>query len=136
MEYATELISRQIVAATRATKYSVYECPRPGCRGRVYLAEGAIQRAHFRHYPGEGTSACDEYVPGSGTVGGLTSRIPEVLVEDSPEELGLIFEHIEHQLGLLLRLPDVPNDELGIAPLASLSDGFVEVFAGSDRLNA
>ena len=134
MDYAKDLRTGKIVAADDASPRSVFACPRPGCAGRVYLPDVRVQRPHFRHYPGEGTPDCDLYFPGSPAGGASTHVAPPDAVEDEKGELGLIVEHDEDRWGLLLRLPEVENDELGLAPLTSLRSGFIEVFTGSERL--
>lgn len=133
MDYAKDLHTGKIVAAEDASGSSAYSCPRPACGGRVYLPDVRIQRPHFRHYPGEGTPACDEYFPGAGA-GGTGPANLRTAVEDEPSELGLLIEQMDHRWGLLLRLPEIPSLELGHASLATLRTGFVEVFAGSERL--
>lgn len=129
MYYARDLHSGAVVSAGKASRASAYACPRPGCKGRVYLPHVVIQRAHFRHYPGEGTLECDEYFPGvAGTDGGVTGTI--TAVEDDPASLGLTLTQVEGHWGLELRLPEIPSEELGDASLAVLRTAFIKVCTG------
>jgi hypothetical protein len=134
VEYAKELQSGKIVAATHASSWRSYVCPRPECRGRVYLAKGAIQRPHFRHFPGEGTDACEEYFPGSGADTGTTVRHERApAVEEEPAALGLVLSDVDGHWTLGLRLPEISSDEFGDASLGSLRLAQLEVFAGQHR---
>jgi hypothetical protein len=117
-----------IVEAEGAGQGRSYVCPRPGCGGRVFLRQGDWRRAHFAHRPGEGTHACDEYHPAG--VGGREAghpHGPHSTVEDSPRELGLIVDQTDGEWRLGLRLPEVPQGELGDASLSALRQGKVEV---------
>src|SRR4051812_33842272 len=113
MDHAKELQSGKIVAATHASSWRSYACPRPDCRGRVYLAKGAIQRPHFRHYPGEGTDACEEYFPGSGSDTEPVRQQRTAAVEEEPAALGLVLSELDRQWTLDLRLPEISSEEFG-----------------------
>src|SRR5690348_7520625 len=126
MDYAKDLLTQKIVPATGARRWCEYVCARPGCGGRVYLPTVRIQRPHFRHFPHEGTPACDECFPGSGA----SQIASDALAEDKPEDLGLIVEHEQGHWALAVRLPEVSSAELGQAPLSALRAGFVEVRCG------
>lgn len=129
MDYARDLHSGKIVAADDASPVRAYACPRPDCGGRVYLPNVVIQRPHFRHCPGEGTPACDEYFPGVG--GGGEAAAPVVVaVEDVPSELGMIVDQLDGEWRVGLRLPEIPREELGDVSLNELRPASVEVTVG------
>ena len=129
MDYARDLRTGKIVAAEDASRGRFYACPRPGCGGRVYLPRVTIQRAHFRHVPGEGTRACDQYFPGIG--GGEVRPVIDVAVEEDPAELGLVLAELDGRWGLGLRVPEIPSDELGETPLSALRSATLDLYAGS-----
>jgi hypothetical protein len=128
VDYARDLTNGNIVAAEVASRERPYACRRPGCGGRVYLPQVAIQRPHFRHYPGEGTPACAEYVPGSGSSGEPVAPIVAA-VEDVPTELGLILDQFDGVWRVGLRLPEIRHEELGDVSLRDLQPARVEVAA-------
>ena len=132
MDFARDLQTGKIIAAEDASRRRSYACPRPGCGGRVYLPNVHKQRPHFRHNPGEGTSECDLYFPGSG--GHLPYEQPEVAVEEEASELGLVVSQLDGGWTLGLRLPEIPPDEIGVAPLAALRGSYVDVFEGEARI--
>lgn len=129
MDYAKEVDTGKVVAATDASSWRSYSCPRPECAGRVYLAQGRIQRVHFRHYPGEGSDACEEYFPSSGSETAVAPR-PLVAVEDEPAALGLVLSELDGHWALCLRIPEISREEFGAAALATLRSALIDVFAG------
>lgn len=129
MEQAIDEFSGLLVAAKRASSMRSYNCPRPGCGGRVYLARGVVQRPHFRHFPGEGTPECDEYFPGPGN-GSEGVRRTNAEVEDDPSQLGILLAQVDGRWGLGLRLPEIPSKELGETSLSTLRSAFVDVYTG------
>ncbi len=129
MDYAKDLANGRIVAAEDASRVRAYACPRPGCGGRVYLPRVAIQRPHFRHFPGEGAPACDEYFPGTGSSGEVVAPIVAA-VEDVSTDLGLIIDQLHGAWRVGLRLPEIPQDELGEVSLRDLQPARVDVTAG------
>ena len=140
VHYAKDLNSRKIVAAEHASRFRHYACPRPGCGGRVYLPDVVMQRPHFRHYPGEGSLACDEYYPGVGAGEGHESvdDRPHVRAvsgeEENQSELGLLLTQLEGHWDLGLRLPEIPNEELGATSLDKLRPAAVEIYSGYKRI--
>lgn len=132
MNYARDTLSGKIVAAEDASPVRYYTCPRPGCGGRVCLSGAVVQRRHFRHYSGEGTSACDEYFPGVG--GGESIARTIAAVEEDPSELGLLLTQRDGRWGLGLRLPEIPSEELGETSLGALRSALVDVYVGRDSL--
>jgi hypothetical protein len=64
MDYAADAFSPKPVPADRASFYRDYTCPT--CGGRVFLRRAGRRRAHFAHFPGEGSPECEEYHPGTG----------------------------------------------------------------------
>lgn len=130
MQHAADLHTGKVVAAENAHWWRAYVCPRPGCGGQVYLPRTFLKQIpHFRHYPGEGTKECDEYYPntgGSGNVVPIAGRI-----EDDPSELGLLLVQVDESWALGIRLPEIPDAQLGGSSLKDLRDAFVEVSAGA-----
>jgi hypothetical protein len=96
------------------------------------LRKGPEREPHFAHAPGEESQECEEYHPGNGTtnVGGAT-KVNRPEVEDSGDSLGLCLEVDGSNWNLYLRLPEIPNDELGAASLTALSDAKVAISAGT-----
>jgi hypothetical protein len=131
VDYAKDYITGKIVPASEAKHYKSYTCPRPGCGGRVYLPRVVVQRPHFRHYPNEGTQACDEYHPDLGSQENPETGIKAVVEEDD-SKLNLSLTQFEGVWGLGLQLPTIPIVELGDSPLAVLLDAIVEVYAGTE----
>ena len=132
VDYAKDSNSGKIVAASDARSWRSYVCPRPGCGGRVFARDGGHRRAHFAHHAGQGTPACDEYHPGSGS-GGESPTPVVVGVEEELTALGLVLGEFDGVWALNLRLPEIPSGELGDASLASLRTAFVDIFAGPHR---
>jgi len=76
-------------------------------------------------------------IPGCGAT--ASSQAGTFEVEDDPDELGLVVEQLDRRWSLLLRVPEMPDDELGLAALTTLHAGFVEIFAGDaavERISA
>lgn len=132
MHYARDLQSGKIVAADDARHGRAYACARPGCDGQVYLPHVSVQRPHFRHYPGEGTTACDEYYPGWGSAPAPDDAATQAPEEQAPE-LALLLSRTESRWTLGLHLPEISSDQLGAGSLAELRRAFVDVFAGAER---
>jgi hypothetical protein len=130
VEYARDRDSGKVIAAEKASPLRYYVCPRPGCGGRVYLPKVTVQKPHFRHYPGEGTPACDEYFPGDGNGEEIVS-LPVAAVEENPTELGLLLTQVDGRWGIGLRLPEIPSEELGEKSLADLMSAHVDIYEGA-----
>lgn len=131
MDYARDPSNGRLVTADVASSERSYKCPRPGCGGRVRVRDGGHRRAHFAHYPGEGTTACDEYFP---SIGNDSEQRASARVEDEASELGVLLAHVDGHWGLGLRLPEIPSEELGDTSLAALRSACVDVYAGRDSL--
>lgn len=132
MDYAKEVHSGKVVAASDCSSWRSYVCPRPECGGQVSFVPGQIQRAHFRHKPGQGSAACEEYFPSSGAD---TDAVPQPLsaVEDETAALGLVLSELDGQWALCLRLPEISREEFGAAALTTLRGALIDVFAGQHR---
>lgn len=98
----------------------------------MYVAKGRIQRTHFRHYPGEGSDACEDYFPGSGSDTAVESP-PTLAVEEDSAALGLVLSEFDGQWTLCLRLPEISREELGEASLTTLRSALINVFVGQHR---
>src|SRR5262245_61505231 len=134
MRFAKDRGTGKIVAAEEARR-SAFSCP--SCRSRVFLRAGTEREAHFAHYAGEGSPDCEEYHPGffgGGARDPAEHRPAERGCEDRPESLGLAVALDGQEWDLLLRLPEVPTEELGAASLATLSRARVDVFCGGSRV--
>jgi len=129
MQFAKDRRTGQLVEASSARR-SAFLCP--VCGGGVFLRAGRTREPHFAHYSGQGASDCEQYHPGrlSGSV--VSGAGPEV--EDSPESLGLALAMQGDTWQLLLRLPEIPNDELGKASLQELVNGRIEVSCSGSRV--
>lgn len=128
MRYALARGSRVVIEAAQAKRFHEYICPK--CRVRVNLRRGN-EREYFAHWPGEGSPECEDYFWGSGSQpGGWT----EGEVEDAPQEAGLGLDLRERSWRLFLRVPEVPNSELGATSLASLGRARLAVEANGQRL--
>jgi hypothetical protein len=126
MLYAASRQTRGLVEATSATWHHDYTCP--SCHARVFLRSGNERTPHFAHYPGEGQPECEEYYPGVSISSGTPAARPRLAVEDHRDELGLVVqEGGEDTWDLLLRVPELPDAELGIASLNALRDAFIEI---------
>lgn len=59
MDNALDASTGQMVSAIQATKKYSWICPL--CGKKVYRATGSARRTHFRHWPNEGSEACELY---------------------------------------------------------------------------
>ena len=134
MQFARVVKTSEIVEASKNLRrkhgFSGYQCPT--CGSRVFLRAGDLREPHFAHFQNEGSRECEDYHPGFGG-GGTTTHDhgarPEV--EDSENEAGLCLEDLEKDWTLYLRLPEIPNEELGPVSLSTLQSACVEVCAGN-----
>lgn len=62
MEYAINEVTGQLESATQTRGLGRYICP--VCTATVNFRAGALRRAHFAHWPGWGSPACENFVPG------------------------------------------------------------------------
>lgn len=62
MEYAVNEVTGQLESAAQARGLGRYVCP--VCTATVNFRAGAFRRAHFAHWPGWGSPACKNFVPG------------------------------------------------------------------------
>lgn len=107
-----------------------YRCPT--CGGRVSLRVGVWREPHFAHFPNEGSLECEDYHAGFGGGSHTYQRhIARPEVEDSADEAGLCLDDLDNDWSLYLRLPEIPNDELGAVSLSSLQSARVEICAGN-----
>jgi hypothetical protein len=131
MHFARVARTTQIVGASRSLRRRHgYQCPI--CGGRVSLRWGNLRDPYFAHLPNEGSLECEEYHPAFGSSSStihVNRARPEV--EDSVDEAGLCLDDLGEQWTLYLRLPEIPNDELGTVSLSSLGSAHVEVCAGN-----
>jgi hypothetical protein len=100
---------------------------------------GDEREPHFAHRRDEEHPECEEYFPGTwrGSPGTLDRSCLEV--EDSPDQAGLCLEDTGDGWTLYLRLPEIPNEELGNMPLSSLQTAWIDICVGddiADRLDA
>ncbi len=132
MQYAKDRRTDSIVEASSARRHKAFECP--SCGARVFLRDGSAREAHFAHYSGEGSSDCEEYHPGLGGV--LGPRAPlQHKAETSEESWTVVVSLNDRDWSLLLRLPEVPNEELATTPLSRLGAGQIEIYTGSVCVN-
>ncbi len=131
MRFAKDRHTGKIVDAGDARR-STFLCPT--CHGRVFLRSGAEREPHFAHFSGEGSADCEEYHSGLGGFG-LGEKAAS-LVDDTAEALGLAVALNGQAWDILLRLPEVPSSELGIASLSSLSSASVGISCGESRIGS
>lgn len=132
MRFAQVTETSHIVEASKSLlgKYGSYVYRCSTCGSRVFLRLGDWRKPHFAHFPGEGSADCEDYRPGSG---GGTSQNYSICVgvEDSADKAGLCLEDNGQNWSIYLRLPEIPNDELGAVSLSALQSAQVEVYAGN-----
>ena len=130
MRSARVIGTTQIVEASRSLRRRRgYQCR--VCGGRVSLRWGDLREPYFAHLPNEGSPDCEEYHPGFGSSGATQVYRARPEVEDSANEAGLCLEDLGEEWTLYLRLPEIPNDELGTVSLSALGSARVEVCAGN-----
>ena len=130
MDYARIESSGRLIRAADAVRGTRFVCPT--CGHPVELRRGQ-DLEYFAHWRGlEGTRECDLFVPGAegGSGGGSLLRDPDTHVEDDPSELGLVLDQLGNEWGLGIRIPEIPNDELGNVSLAELRSAQVQVASG------
>lgn len=62
MKYAINEVTGQLESAAQTRGLGRYICP--VCAATVNFRAGALRRAHFAHWPGWGSLACENFVPG------------------------------------------------------------------------
>lgn len=62
MDYAINTLTNKVESADQATGAGLYICP--CCKTMMSFRAGAIRKKYFAHWPGLGTAACENYVPG------------------------------------------------------------------------
>lgn len=129
MKYAIEDF-RKIINANDAFRGRRYSCPY--CEAGVFLREGYSRESHFAHNKGEGRPECEEYHPSEYT--NIASNYDKPEVEDKPKEIGLSFASTK-PWSLLLRLPEIPNEELGQNSLSTLINAYIEIYANNCLIN-
>jgi hypothetical protein len=131
MDYGFNKRLRKLVHAADAVRTADYACPT--CGHPVELRRGPSLE-YFAHWRGiDGTDECEFFVPGHGGSRHHihTEESAEALVEDDPAELGLILNQDDGEWSLALRVPEIPQQEIGVEPLASLRRAVVEIVTGS-----
>jgi hypothetical protein len=133
MRYAVDVRTGKEVEASSRLPYSdhFYRCP--VCKARVFLRAGQWREPYFAHAQGEVEPDCELYFPGTYS-GSLEPSRPRREVEDTAIEPGLYISTTE-PWGLTLRIPEIPAAELGKSSIFSLVNGYVDVFAGIQRVN-
>jgi hypothetical protein len=133
MRYAVDVRTGKEVEASSRLPYSdhFYRCP--VCKARVFLRAGQWREPYFAHAQGEVEPDCELYFPGTYS-GSFEPSRPRREVEDTAIEPGLCISTTE-PWGLSLRIPEIPAAELGKSSLFSLVNGYVDVFAGIQRVN-
>lgn len=112
MKWAINHRDEHVRADAPGVSYSL-ELRCPVCRERVFPRSGRIREAHFAHYGGNSSKACEQYHPGEGVAGGLQVSGSSSLHEYSIRALGapaLLWKD-EQSLptSLYLRLPSMPG---------------------------
>ncbi len=62
MDYAINTLTNKVESADQATGSGLYVCP--CCKTMMSFRAGTIRKKYFAHWPGLGTAACENYVPG------------------------------------------------------------------------
>ncbi|WP_413731482.1 hypothetical protein [Sodalis sp. RH20] len=65
MDYAINKMLGRVESAAQASKFALYICP--VCKMKVSLRVGKIKKSYFAHWPGWGTTECENFVPGQHT---------------------------------------------------------------------
>lgn len=79
MNYAIDKFTGTLILAARATKYARYVCP--VCEKGVSLRKGKIVPPYFAHLPGQGTSDCENFVPGHSFIAETIKTISKRCME-------------------------------------------------------
>lgn len=112
MKWAINHREEHVRADTPGVSYSVdLRCP--VCRERVFRRKGRIREAHFAHYGGNFSKACEQYHPGEGLATGLQMPASNPVREHGKRAFGapaLLWKD-EQSLptSLYLRLPSAPG---------------------------
>ncbi len=132
MKWAINHRGEHVRADAPGVSYS-FELRCPVCRERVFPRSGRIREAHFAHYGGNFSKACEQYHPGEGVATGPHIHAPSSVHEHSKRAFGspaLIWKD-EQSLptSLYLRLPSIPG---GFASNVRLISRATSQFRGKD----
>jgi hypothetical protein len=110
-----------------------FELRCPVCRERVFARSGRIREAHFAHYGGNFSKACEQYHPGDGVASGSQNVAPYPVHEHHKHAFGapaLLWRDGQSMpASLYLRLPSTPG---GFASNVKVISRATSQFRGKD----
>lgn len=118
-----------LVHAAQAVRGLTYVCP--NCGLPLELRRGH-DLEYFAHWRGlEGTRECELFAPrDGGSIRPDDLHAPNTRAEDGPSELGLVLDLLDGAWTLGLRIPEIPDEEIGRGSLAELRPARVDVLTG------
>jgi hypothetical protein len=102
-------------------------CPRCPAAVIFRIRIGRGSDPGFAHASGAADPDCDDFHQTHQDSAATHAR---VAVKEDDNELGLAVEQLGSDWTLFLRVPELPDAELGVASLGGLREGYVEIFAG------